>query len=102
MLPNCDDGWSKTEWLDHGWQTNPLETEESLYDLIFDPTEQNNLATSADHKEVLAEMRERLDRWMKRTDDPILRGPIPLPLGAKTTDPNAITYRDQSALEVGA
>jgi arylsulfatase A-like enzyme len=90
VLPNCDDGWSKTEWLDHGWQANPLETEEGLYDLIFDPNEHNNLAISSNYQAVLAEMRGRLDRWMKRTDDPLLLGPIPLPQGARASDPNTV------------
>ena len=91
VLPNCDDGLSKTLWLNDGWQTNPLVHDEELYDLIFDPAEQNDLAKSEDHAAVLQEMRGRLDSWMKRTDDPLLRGPIALPPGAKTTDPNAIS-----------
>jgi hypothetical protein len=32
---------------------------------------------------VLAEMRGRLDRWMTRTSDPLLKGPVPAPAGAK-------------------
>lgn len=90
VLPNCDDGLSKTLWLQDGWQSNPLEHTEELYDLVFDPAEQNNLTRSGVHADVLEEMRERLDKWMTRTDDPLLRGPIALPPGGRTTDPNAI------------
>jgi iduronate 2-sulfatase len=35
---------------------------EELYDLSGDPTEQHNLAISAEHREVLAELRSHLDR----------------------------------------
>ncbi|MHB1699404.1 MAG: sulfatase family protein [Acidobacteriaceae bacterium] len=91
VLPNCDEGLSKALWMKDGWQSNPLEHEEELYDLIFDPAEQNDLAKNEDHAAVLQEMRGRLDRWMKRTDDPLLRGPIALPPGVRTTDPNALT-----------
>ena len=48
----------------------PGRAPEELYDLAADPHETRNLA--ADHPEVLKEMRERLDRWMKETGD---RGP---------------------------
>ncbi len=43
VLPNCDDGLSKSVWLEYGWKNIRL-PEESLYDLIFDPNERNNLA----------------------------------------------------------
>jgi N-sulfoglucosamine sulfohydrolase len=82
VLPNCDDGPSKSLWLDHGWKQKPLPRED-LYDLIFDPTERRNLAAEPASAPVLAEMRGRLDAWMKRTKDPLLKGPIPLPAGAK-------------------
>ena len=37
------------------------------------PTEHHNLAGEAASAPVLAEMRGRLEAWMKRTDDPLLR-----------------------------
>ena len=43
VLPNCDDGPSKSLWLEFGWRDHVL-PEEALFDLIFDPAEQNNLA----------------------------------------------------------
>lgn len=101
VLPNCDDGLSKTYWLENGWQTNPLEADERLHDLIFDPNECNNLIHSPYHQETAADMRQRLDQWMKRTNDPLLQGPIPLPHGAKTYDPNAVSDHDASALRIG-
>jgi arylsulfatase A-like enzyme len=82
VLPNCDDGPSKTVWLNHGWREQAV-AREQLYDLIFDPAEQNNLATDPKSAAVLAEMRGRLARWMERTDDPLLKGPVPAPPGAK-------------------
>jgi arylsulfatase A-like enzyme len=76
LLANCDDGFSKSLWLDHGWGERPVPAEQ-LYDLIFDPNEANNLAADPDHAAVLKEMRQRLDRWMQRTSDPLLSGPVP-------------------------
>jgi arylsulfatase A-like enzyme len=81
VLPNCDDGPSKTVWLDHGWREQTV-AREQLYDLVFDPAEQNNLAADPKSGAALAEMRGRLDRWMQRTADPLLKGPVPLPPGA--------------------
>lgn len=83
VLPNCDDGYSKNFWMDSGWKALPSVSHEELYDLIFDPNEQNNLATSAEPraKAALQELRGRLDSWMEQTNDPLLHGPVPLVQG---------------------
>jgi N-sulfoglucosamine sulfohydrolase len=91
VLPNCDDGSSKSYWLSKGWKAEPLVESEELYDLVFDPMEHNNLADQPRAHDALSEMRGRLDAWMQRTDDPILRGPVPLPPGGHAVDPNAIS-----------
>ena len=64
VLPNCDDSPSKALWLEYGWRNRPV-AEEALYDLVFDPSEENNLASAATVQPVLTEMRGRLKRWMK-------------------------------------
>ncbi|MHC4713347.1 MAG: sulfatase family protein [Planctomycetota bacterium] len=90
VLPNCDDGPSKTLLMNHGW--GDLEhPREALYDLAFDPDEANNLAASPEAAAILDEMRARLDRWMKETDDPLLTGPVPAPPGARVNDPDGIS-----------
>lgn len=88
VLPNCDGGASKTLLTEqYEWQNQPR-PREILFDLIFDPNEANNLAGDARAAAVLQEMSGRLDRWMEQTNDPILRGPIPLPQGGVTTHPD--------------
>ncbi len=87
VCANTDPGPTKTYWLDNGWTTQP-EAEEKLFDVVFDPDERNNLAASPASRTVLDEMRGRLHSWMTRTNDPILKGPIPLVEGAKTVDPD--------------
>jgi arylsulfatase A-like enzyme len=82
VLPNCDDSPSKSLWLDSGWRQRTVAKEE-LYDLIFDPTEQCNLVGDRSSSKPLSEMRSRLDAWMHRTSDPLLKGPVPAPPGAK-------------------
>jgi hypothetical protein len=93
VLPNCDDGLSKSVWLEYGWK-NMLLPDESLYDLIFDPNEQNNLAADPASKTVLTEMRGRLDRWMHRTSDPLLNGPVPAPHGAQINNPDGVSPKE--------
>jgi hypothetical protein len=88
VLPNCDDGPSKTVWLRHGWADQPV-PEEALYDLVFDPSETRNLVNESSLGDVLADMRGRLGRWMLDTDDPLLRGNVPAPRGARVTIPTA-------------
>lgn len=59
---------------------NDLETitkePECLYDLYYDVYEQHNLAQSPSHQKEVALMREKLQEFMERTNDPLLNGPI--------------------------
>ncbi len=91
VLPNCDDSPSKSLWLEQGWQQKQFASEE-LYDLVFDPNEQANLAAS--NPGVLKEMQGRLEAWMKRTNDPLLRGPVKAPAGAKVNPVDGISPKD--------
>jgi len=50
---------------------------EELYDLDSDPNEHVNLADDEAYEPVRAELEERLVAWMRRTDDPLLDGPVP-------------------------
>jgi len=72
---NCDASISRTLLRRHGWDDQPR-PQESLFDLLFDPHEANDLAGDPAHAAVLAEMRARLARWMQETNDPILTGRI--------------------------
>jgi len=94
VLPNCDDGPSKSLWLSYDWKHQPV-VEDRLYDLIFDPLEHNNLAADAAHKPTLDDLRGRLDHWMKATADPLLKGPVPLPPGAVANDPDGISPQEK-------
>jgi len=53
--------------------------EHELYDLLNDPDEQTNLATLQEYQGVLADLRRRLERLLRETDDPLLAGDIPAP-----------------------
>jgi N-sulfoglucosamine sulfohydrolase len=93
VLPNCDDGLTKTYWLENGWAKQTV-APEALYDLLFDPNERNNVAAEPSHRSTLDEMRNRLDTWMRSTNDPLLHGTIPAPRGATYNDPNEISPND--------
>jgi arylsulfatase A-like enzyme len=93
LLANCDDGLSKDVWLHYGW-SNLDTSPEQLYDLVFDPQERRNLAGDPRCAAPLEEMRGRLERLMRETDDPLLRGPIPLPEGAIVSPPDLVSPRD--------
>ena len=98
-LPNCDDGFSKTYWLQNGWRERRVESEQ-LYDLVFDANETHNVAGDPAARSALEEMRGRLHRWMQATNDPILHGPIPAPPGATANDPEG-TSPNEPAKVVG-
>jgi arylsulfatase A-like enzyme len=93
VLPNCDDSPSKDLWLKNGWRSQ-LVPREQLFDVILDPNETRNLAGDPRYAKPLAEMRGRLDGWMKRTDDPLLRGPVNPPAGAVLNDPDGTSPQE--------
>jgi arylsulfatase A-like enzyme len=92
-LPNCDDGPSKTYWMQNGWGKHNVPREE-LFDLVFDPTERNNRASDPSCLAVLEEMRQKLQDWMEATSDPLLKGPIKAPPGAQFNPPAEISPFD--------
>jgi arylsulfatase A-like enzyme len=93
VLPNCDDSAAKKQLVEEGWgNTEPAV--EQLYDLLFDPQERVNLAGKADHAEVLEQMRGRLKAWMERTNDPLLKGAVPLSAHGRTWKQSAVMLHD--------
>jgi N-sulfoglucosamine sulfohydrolase len=81
VLANCDDSDTKDLLVAAGWGEQTV-AEEQLYDLVLDPEEGRNLAGDPAQAEVLDELRERLETWMRETDDPLLDGPVAPPEGA--------------------
>ncbi len=87
VLPNTDDGPSKELLLAGGWAEREI-PKEQLYDLLFDPNEADNLAEDPANRELLDELRGRLERWMRDTDDPLLAGHVDPPPGVEINLPD--------------
>ena len=81
VLANCDDSGTKELLVEAGWGQQQV-PEEQLYDLVLDPQEGQNVAADPARAEVLAELRGRLEAWMRETEDPLLDGPVAPPEGA--------------------
>lgn len=89
VLPNCDDGASKSYWMRSGWKQQAAVQEEEIFDLVFDPNERTNLASDPANAGVLQDLRRRLRENMEATRDPLLRGPVPLVQGGRTAPVDA-------------
>lgn len=76
VMPNIDDGPTKDLLLASGWADRAPDPEQ-LYDLLLDPQEMRNLVDDPAYAATLADLRGRLERWMRETDDPLLDGPVP-------------------------
>jgi arylsulfatase A-like enzyme len=85
VLVNCDDSESKELLVEAGWGKQVVAVEQ-LYDLVLDPEEGDNLAADPAQAEPLAEMRARLDAWMRETEDPLRDGPVAPPAGAAVNE----------------
>jgi len=83
VKPNIDDGYSKQYLLKRGLAEARHDPAEMLFDLACDPAERVNLAGCPEHAAIRAELAERLARWMRDTDDPLLAGYAPKPAGAR-------------------
>jgi arylsulfatase A-like enzyme len=90
VLANCDDSDTKDLLVAAGWGDEQV-PEEQLYDLVLDPQEGHNVAEDPAKAEVLAQMRERLDAWMRETEDPLLDGPVLPPEGAIVTPQDQVS-----------
>lgn len=91
VLPNCDDGESRDYLLKHGWDRQSLAAEQ-LYDNILDPLQRSNRIDDPPVAVLRDDLRRRLDRWMTRTRDPLLAGPVPLPPGTRVNDPDSRSF----------
>jgi len=91
VLPNIDPGPSKDLLLKSGLRETIL-APETLYDLTLDPAENHNLITDPTYADVLSDLKSRLEAWMKRTNDPLLNGPVPAPPGAIVTPKEDLCY----------
>ncbi len=90
VLPNTDDGPSKDLLLRGGWGERVI-PKEQLYDLVFDPNEANNVLEDPAYAAVLADLRARLEAWMRDTEDPLLAGHVDPPPGVDINLPDQLS-----------
>ncbi|HVF10837.1 MAG TPA: sulfatase [Abditibacteriaceae bacterium] len=93
LLLHCDGSPSKEYWVQQGWADQPV-VDEQLYDLVFDPNEAANRAGDPALAGVLEEMRDRLNRWMRETDDPLLQEVFPVPADANLHHPDCASLEE--------
>ncbi|MFW6312377.1 MAG: sulfatase [Spirochaetota bacterium] len=97
VLPNVDDGLSKSWFLEAGWGDAPIDSEQ-LYDLYLDPYERCNRIADERLASVRGSLRERLDRWMESTGDPLLAGPLEPPAGVRLNRPEGRSPKEEAAV----
>ncbi len=97
---NTDNGPSKNYWR----TTGEFETLEpvALFDLKTDPLERKNVADLPEYKEIREEMEARLWHWMETTDDPLLKGPLQVPQGAKINPGDCVSPNNHEFLPAGS
>lgn len=95
---NVDDSPSKELLAAAGYFRLP-EAREEFYDLFLDPGEGRNLRGESEYAAVYEEHAALLDGWMNATADPLLRGTVPLPRGARLNDRDAYSAEEPTYSE---
>jgi N-sulfoglucosamine sulfohydrolase len=90
VLANTDDGPSKDLLIANGWAGREI-PKEQLYDLVFDPNEADNLVEDARYADAARDLRDRLDEWMRDTEDPLLAGHVDPPPGVEINLPDQLS-----------
>ena len=88
ILANMDPGITKTALCEVGLGERSID-KERLYDLMLDPTERENLIGQVGYRDVAEAMRDHLEQWMVRREDPLLAGAVAPPEGARVTEMSA-------------
>lgn len=76
-ISNMDEAIPKEILLEHGLK-DKAKPMEALYDCLYDPNEMNNLVEDPSMKEVLEDLRHRLQQQMIQSNDPLVDGEIPI------------------------
>ncbi|MGB9677126.1 MAG: sulfatase family protein [Candidatus Ratteibacteria bacterium] len=84
--PNVDNSFSKELFKKLGY-FDRIRPFEMFFDIEKDPLERKNLINSNDYKKIIEEMRNKLMKWMRETDDPLLKGHVFPPENSKITPP---------------
>lgn len=74
---NIDTSSVKNFYMNHGLRQFKKE-KEALYDLYYDPDEQNNLIDDENYTEIINDLKKRLVCFQIKTKDPLLNGKIPI------------------------
>ena len=82
---NIDDSAPKDAWLEAGGASRTRERLQ-LFDLRLDPRETMNVADDRAYAEIRTDLEERLESWMRETNDPLLSGPVAVPEGGYAND----------------
>lgn len=100
VLSNVDPSPSKVFMIENGWRTKHLPAE-ALYDTMFDPTEVNNVASDPSYADVLRDLRSRMDRWMRETNDPLLSGVLEVGPQMRLNRSDGLSPGDKERLPAG-
>ncbi|MHA6480924.1 sulfatase family protein [Paenibacillus sp. strain BS8-2] len=94
VLANMDDSLSKETLLSHGIKEAEVE-QEQLFDLILDPAERVNRFGDSRYAAVQADLMKRLDSWMRETNDPLVAGEVPIPIGATVNKLSCVSPEEE-------
>lgn len=97
---NCDDGPTKDLLMSNGLLQRPISAR-SLFDLDWDPQEVSNLSGLDATALIEQQLESQLLQWMRETNDPLLEGPLSIPVGARINQAHCLSFREKSFCATG-
>src|SRR6056297_1161720 len=90
---NIDDSLSKDFVLSSGYLDQKRD-EEMLFDLYLDPQEKNNLIDDRKYQKTYEKLKNKLNKWMQDTDDPLLEGKVKRPKNTVVNKLSSLSAED--------
>jgi arylsulfatase A-like enzyme len=88
LAVNVDDSPSKRLFFRSGYFARER-AREQLFDLYLDPAEQDNRRDDPAYRDVYQQLHAELRKWMRRTKDHLLHGPLSPPTDAVLNSPDS-------------
>lgn len=97
-ISNIDEAKPKDYLMENGLRFKEKEME-ALYDCLYDPTETKNLIHDVNYQEIAEQLRKKLNEYLEKSSDPILKGELEMKPDYKVNLKSSITASSKNPID---